>query len=75
MPILHGWRNEIAGKQLVAMLEGAAFFNLVVYIVTALAWPLVIAGILVMLMALSFPTPGGVDSWIERRFEELQFNQ
>lgn len=59
----------------VALLEGAAFFNLVVYIVTALAWPLVIAGILVMLMALSFPTPGSVDNWIERRFEELQFNQ
>jgi hypothetical protein len=59
----------------VSLLEAAAFFNLVIHMITSLPWPLMIAGVLVIFMALKFPTPAQVDGWIERRFEELQFNQ
>lgn len=57
----------------VALLEGAAFFNLVAYIIGAHVWSLVVVAVLLLLMAVRFPTPGQVEGWVTRQFEELQF--
>jgi hypothetical protein len=58
----------------VAVLEGAAMFNLVANIIEAQSASLVIAGVLVLLMALLFPTPLAVENWVRRRFDDLQFS-
>lgn len=54
-------------KMIVAMalLEGAAFFNLIAYLVCAYWWSLAVAGGLTVLMVTGFPTRFRVDSWIE----------
>ncbi|MGE3314623.1 MAG: hypothetical protein AB7O26_05855 [Planctomycetaceae bacterium] len=58
----------------VAVLEGAAMFNLVAYLLERQAASLLFAGVLAVIMALLFPTPVGVQDWVQRRFNELQFS-
>lgn len=48
-----------------AMLEGAAFFNVVALIIAHTWWSLVIAGALLLLMLARIPTRTGVEHWIE----------
>lgn len=48
-----------------ALLEGAAFFNLVAVIIEHHWWNLAAAGALAFLMLLMFPTRTRVDQWIE----------
>lgn len=56
-----------------ALYEGAAFFNLVVYIDVVQWWSLAIAGGLLALMAISFPTRQRIDNWIQFQLEMRQF--
>jgi hypothetical protein len=49
-----------------AILEGAAFFNLVAYIVEKQSLCLVAAGVMVLFMLSQFPTRQRVEDWLER---------
>lgn len=55
-----------------ALLEGAAFFNLVAYLIEAQLYTLAIAGMLAFVMMLRFPTLRSVRDWIERRDREAE---
>lgn len=50
-----------------ALLEGAAFFNLIVCIIEHNWWSLAIAGALVSWMIFAFPTRSRVEQWIENQ--------
>lgn len=56
----------------VAILEGAAFLNLVFYMVTSFVGNLAAACILLMLILIRFPTPSRVDFWVQDRIRELE---
>lgn len=47
-----------------APLEGAAFFNLIAYMLEGQALSLIVAGMLMLLMAVRFPTTGGAEDWV-----------
>jgi hypothetical protein len=49
-----------------ALLEGAAFFNLVAYMIEGWTPNLVVTGVLLVMMAMRFPTTGGVEEWVSR---------
>ena len=55
-----------------AMLEGAAFFNLVANMVERQWWSLAVVGVLLFLMAISFPTFPRVESWVQDLKRDLQ---
>lgn len=48
-----------------ALLEGAAFFNVIAYMIEEHWWSLVVAGALVVFMAGTFPTRGRVQAWVQ----------
>lgn len=48
-----------------ALLEGAGFFNIIACVVEHNAWPLAVAGALVLTMLAQFPTRTRVAQWIE----------
>lgn len=54
-----------------ALLEGAAFLNLIMYMITGSNLSIAMAGLLLFLLLARFPTTNGVQSWIERH-EQLQ---
>ncbi len=54
-----------------AMFEGAAFFALVAYFVEGTTLSLAVAAVLIVAVALHFPTPGRVVGWIERQLSLL----
>jgi hypothetical protein len=47
-----------------APLEGGAFFNLIAYMMEGQTFSLMVAGVLVLLMAMWFPTMGRAEDWI-----------
>jgi hypothetical protein len=53
-----------------AMLEGAAFLNLIAYMLEGKALSLAAAAVLVLLMIAAYPTEGRVRGWLERIREE-----
>lgn len=55
-----------------ALLEGAAFFNLVVYMLTSFAGNLGAASLLLVVMLLRFPTASRINSWTQERLRELE---
>ena len=55
-----------------ALLEGAAFFNIIAYMIAGHIWSLGIVAGLVVIMLLSFPTRGRVAFWIEDRMQARQ---
>jgi len=55
-----------------ALLEGAAFFNLVAYMVTHFGGNLVAAAVLISLIAIRLPSVGGVQFWIQDRIREIE---
>lgn len=55
-----------------ALLESAAIFDVVAYLVTARWWCLAAAGVLVFLMAASFPTQTKVEHWIETQQQLIE---
>jgi len=48
----------------VAILEGAAFFNLVAYLLEANLWSLVITGILLAMILMHIPTRNKITDWV-----------
>lgn len=70
-------RNQLAGIYQTAMiigmafLEGAAFFNLIAYIVEVSPISLVVTGGLLAVMAMGFPFRGRVETWIDDQLRML----
>lgn len=52
-----------------AILEGAAFFNVIAYMLEGNVWSLGAAGGLIVVMLLTFPTRSRVAFWIENRMQ------
>ena len=50
-----------------ALLEGAAFFCLVAYIVTVQLWTIAIAAAVLAKMAVAFPTRTRIDNWVQEQ--------
>lgn len=79
--------NEVIEKQLymvwqinklileAAILEGAAFFNLVAYIEERQWWSLAVAGSLLASMAASFPTRRRGEDWIRIQSELIELDR
>lgn len=63
------WVGVFQTKTIIAMalLEGAAFFNLVCCIIEHNWWSMTIAGGLVAIMLIGFPTRSRVEHWIENQ--------
>lgn len=57
-----------------ALLEGAAFFNLVAFIIHGELWTLGIVAVLLAIMAANFPTLERVDGWADDQLRQLQLN-
>lgn len=55
-----------------AILEGAAFFNIVAYMSQLQIWSLAIAGGLVAVMAAMFPTRTRIEQWLETQKQNLE---
>ena len=55
-----------------AMLEGAAFFNLIAFIVEGKLWTAGIVAGLMFLMAMQFPTQTRVEHWIEDQSQLIE---
>lgn len=68
LAILYLMKTIIGG----AIIEGAAFFLLVAYMMEASPLSIGLAVVLVVLLALHFPTAGGMISWIEQQLDELR---
>jgi hypothetical protein len=56
-----------------AILEGAAFFNGVAYMLEKFWWSLAAMGFIVFLMLIQFPSRSKINAWIERRTLGFQF--
>ena len=54
-----------------AVLEGAAFFNLVAYITEKQFWSYGVVAFLLGVMAISFPSQGQFESWAEEMKRDL----
>jgi hypothetical protein len=69
--------NQLAGlyhaKMIVGMavLEGAAFINLIAYIIEKQFWSYGVVAFLLAVMAISFPSQGQFESWAEDMKREL----
>ncbi len=57
-----------------AIIEGAAFFLLIAYLIEGSFMALGVAVAMVVLLASHFPTAGSLISWIERQKEEMRLN-
>ncbi len=57
-----------------AMLEGAAFLCLVVYLVESTQYALGCAVLLLCIIAARFPTTSGVQFWVENRIREVDLS-
>lgn len=55
-----------------ALAEGAAMFCVVSYLIERNWMSLAAAGVMVMLMAMRFPTRAGVEFWLENRLGEIR---
>ncbi|MDG2131227.1 MAG: hypothetical protein P8K08_24730 [Fuerstiella sp.] len=54
------------------MLEAAAFMNLLFYMLTSYAGNLAAAGVLVVMIALRFPSVSAVEFWVQDRVREIE---
>lgn len=57
-----------------AILEGAAFFNLVAYMVEPFAGNLIAAAVLLVVLALKIPTATRMQFWVQDRARELELS-
>lgn len=55
-----------------AVNEGAAFLNLIAYMISPSVWNLAMAGLLIVSNAVKFPTVGRVATWIEMRERRIE---
>ncbi len=58
-----------------ALLEGAAFFALVAYMLERQLWLLTVPAVLLLLMALNFPTSTRLDRWLAEQEQLGEFDQ
>jgi hypothetical protein len=58
-----------------ALLEGAAFFNLVAYMISARWWNLAAAGVLLLLLAAMFPTKNKLEQWVHDQLQLMEIEQ
>lgn len=56
-----------------ALLEGAALFNLVAYLIAAQWWSVAVAGVLLAAMGFGFPTRGKYETWLQGRRQLERF--
>ena len=63
---------QVANIIRIAMLEGAAFLNLIFYFVDKSLIELVVAGICLLLLGIGFPTSNRVIGWIENHMNQIQ---
>jgi len=57
-----------------ALPEGAAFFNLVAVIIDRQYWSLGVAGAMLVLIAIRFPTVDGVTTWAEDKLRDMKMS-
>ncbi|MDG1893371.1 MAG: hypothetical protein P8J37_00530 [Fuerstiella sp.] len=57
-----------------AMLEFAAFMNLLFYLLTAYVGNLAAASVLVVVLALRFPTVSAAEFWVQDRIREIELS-
>ena len=65
---LFGWLLGVAKSKMIiamALVEGAAFFNLIAFIITKSLIPPVVVGALLLVMAIHFPTNFKLARWLE----------
>ena len=55
-----------------ALLEGAAFLNLITYLTTEFAGNLALASMLIVCIVLRFPTADRVQFWVQDRMREIE---
>ena len=55
-----------------ALLEGAAFFNLIAYMLAARWWNLAAAGVLLLMMAAAFPTRTKLEQWVHDQLQLME---
>lgn len=57
-----------------ALLESAGFFNLIAYIMAGQLWSIGIVAVLLVLMAMAFPTSDSVENWADDELRQLQMH-
>jgi hypothetical protein len=55
-----------------ALLEAAAFFNLIAYMIEKSLYPLVAAGVLIALILIRMPTTTRIEFWVSDRAREIE---
>lgn len=55
-----------------SMIEGAAFLNLVAYLLEGHVWTLAAAAVLLFILLMQFPTTGRVENWVSDELESVQ---
>lgn len=58
-----------------ALLEGGAFLNNVAYIVAGQWWSLATAGILLLMMAIQFPTRNRLEYWVHEQLQLMEMDR
>jgi hypothetical protein len=54
-----------------AIFEGAAFFNLIAYLIEGQPFSPIAAAALLFFMMLQFPTAGRIEDWVERNIQTV----
>ena len=58
-----------------ALVEGAAFFNLIAFLTVGEWWSLGIAGVLLAVLLVPFPTYDRVENWVRYQLELLELEK
>jgi hypothetical protein len=58
-----------------AIVEGAAFFNIISYLITGQWWSLAVAGVLVLVNLFPFPANDRVENWVRYQLEFMELEK
>jgi hypothetical protein len=58
-----------------ALVEGAAFFNLIAFLTEGQWWSLAVAGVLLAVLLVPFPTYDRVENWVRYQLELLELER
>ena len=58
-----------------ALVEGAAFFNLIAFLTIGQWWSLAVAGVLLAVMLVPFPTHDRVENWVRYQLEIMDLEK
>jgi len=58
-----------------ALLEGAAFFVLISFLIVGQWWSLAVAGMLLMMLVVPFPTYDRVENWVRYQLELMELEK